>query len=164
MAALLALALPLLSLTPSALASPQRGLGYNDVTWADWFSEYSDVTWGYNWGYPSQGLSSRFEYVPMLWGNPTGNPSYISGWEAEVSAAASSGTQHLLAFNEPDINNLSPADAATAYQNYMQPYAGQFQLGAPAVTNGGAPTGLTWLDQFLGNCTSCRIDFVPIHW
>jgi hypothetical protein len=42
------------------------------------------------------------------------------------------------------------------------PYAKRASLGAPAVTNG--PSGLPWLKEFLGNCTGCQIDFVPLHW
>lgn len=100
-----------------------------------------------------------------MYSDPTGNQQYISSWKANATAAIKNGTTHLLAFNEPDINNLSPKQAATAYMNYMQPFASStVKLGAPAVTNGGPPTGLTWLGQFLGNCTSCTIDFVPIHW
>ncbi len=154
----------LLSIPVPALCG-QRGLAYSDPTLARFFSPYKTVTWGYNWGYPSHGLYSPLEFVPMLWGNPTNNPSYESSWASNVTAAKASGSKHLLAFNEPDINNLSPADAAAAYHKFMDPYAAQgFKLGAPAVTNGGPPTGFTWLEQFLGNCTMCTIDFVPFHW
>jgi hypothetical protein len=44
----------------------------------------------------------------------------------------------------------------------MQPFAGRALLGAPAVTNG--PYGIIWLEQFLGNCTGCQIDFLSFHW
>jgi len=46
----------------------------------------------------------------------------------------------------------------------MQPFAGKAKLGAPAVTNGAAPLGLTWLSSFISDCQLCTIDFVPIHW
>ena len=46
----------------------------------------------------------------------------------------------------------------------MQPFAGGAKLGAPAVTNGGSPMGLTYLEYFIGNCTGYTIDFIPIHW
>lgn len=101
----------------------------------------------------------------MLWGDPTNNAGYQVDWKNNVTAAIKSGSKHLLGFNEPDINNLSPAAAAASYKIFMQPYASStVKLGAPAVTAGGPPTGLTWLTEFLGNCTSCTIDFVPIHW
>lgn len=180
----------LVSLTcfPGILATPvarrsspagKRGLPYNSAAVADLFAEYSDqITWAYNWGYNSEGLSrsvasyilpntalttpnSNFEYVPLLYSDPTGNAEYISGWQAGAASAIANGSTHLLAFNEPDINNLTPAQAATAYLNYMQPFAsGTVKLGAPAVTQG----GVTWLEEFLGNCTQCTVDFVPFHW
>jgi len=126
---------------------------------------FSGVSWGYNWGYPANGLSGRFEYLPMLWGNPTGNTQYVSAWTAEAQSAYSQGSSHLLSFNEPDINGISPQDAAKAYITYMNPYASHYQLGAPAVTNGGGTTGLGWLQSFLNACNGqCHIDFVPIHW
>ena len=58
----------------------------------------------------------------------------------------------------------SPAHAAASYKTWMQPFAGRAKLGAPAVTNGGSPVGLTYLGYFIGNCTDCTIDFIPIHW
>jgi hypothetical protein len=54
--------------------------------------------------------------------------------------------------------------SVSAWKTYMQPYAGQVRLGAPAVTNGGAPMGLTYLTNFLSSCTGCQVDFCPIHW
>jgi hypothetical protein len=46
----------------------------------------------------------------------------------------------------------------------MSGFPGNVKLGAPAVTNGGAPSGLTWLQKFLDACSDCQIDFIPIHW
>ena len=110
-------------------------------------------------------ICSSLEYVPLLYSDPTGNQAYISEWEGNVTIAINNGTKHLLAFNEPDVNGISPSQAASSYRNYMQPFASStVQLGAPAVTNGGAPDGLTWLGEFLGNCTGCTVDFIPFHW
>ncbi len=57
------------------------------------------------------------------------------------------------------------------YQNYMQPFAGRVRIGAPAVTNSGAPGGLTYLGYFLGNATATgpvgknlTVDFINLHW
>jgi hypothetical protein len=57
---------------------------------------------------------------------------------------------------------MTPQQAATAYRQYMEPFASRASLGAPSVTNG--PNGLPWLREFLRLCTGCKIDFVPIHW
>jgi len=142
----------------------KRGVAYNDASLTTPFLNSPHVSWGYNWGQTASGLSSQFNFVPMLWG--TGS-TFTSSWAATVSAAAAQGVTHLMSFNEPDLSsqaNLSPQDAAAAYKTYMQPYAGQFKLGAPAVTNGGGAMGLNWLDAFMKACTGCTIDFVAVHW
>jgi hypothetical protein len=59
---------------------------------------------------------------------------------------------------------MNVSQAVTAYQNYIQPFAGKAKLGAPAVTNQGPPGGLTYLEYFIGNCTNCTIDFINLHW
>lgn len=48
-------------------ASGKRGLAYNNnnpganAEYANLFTGYSKVSWGYDWGYPSWGLASSFE-------------------------------------------------------------------------------------------------------
>jgi len=100
----------------------------------------------------------------MLWGN---GPSITSTWKANAQAAINSGSTHLVAFNEPDMpsqSNIDPTTAAQSYSQYMSGFPSNVKLGAPAVTNGGAPSGLTWLQNFLDACSDCQIDFIPIHW
>ncbi|KAF7351501.1 Glycoside hydrolase family 128 protein [Mycena sanguinolenta] len=74
----------------------------------------------------------------------------------------------ILAFNEPDISsqaNMTPEDAASYYLQYISPLSAQgFKLATPAVTNGGPPTGLAWLDAFLAACTGCAYDYIALHW
>lgn len=155
------------SSTPSATPGPKkRGLSYNDPTLTTLFNgPNSQISWGYDWGQvPGTGFDSAYEFVPMLWNNAAGA---TDNWFAHVEAAIAKGTDHLLAFNEPDYSgqaNMTPEEAAAAYLLWMEPFAGRVKLGAPAVTNGGAPMGLTWLAEFMGNCTLCTIDFVPFHW
>lgn len=70
-------------------------------------------------------------------------------------------------FNEPDNagqSNISPADAAALWLEYIEPFASQAKLVSPAITNGGAPSGVTWMQDFLGNCTTCTIDAIAMHW
>ncbi|KAL8291625.1 hypothetical protein RQP46_001883 [Phenoliferia psychrophenolica] len=41
------------------------------------------------------------------------------------------------------------------------------KLVSPAVTNGNQSEpaiGIPWLQQFIGNCSSCQIDAVALHW
>ena len=72
----------------------------------------------------------------------------------------------IRSFNEPDLNsqaNMTPEQAAQAWTTYMEPFAGKAKLVGPAITNGAAPMGEAWLDEFLGNCTTCTIDVLAIH-
>ncbi|KAI9771733.1 MAG: hypothetical protein M1839_002747 [Geoglossum umbratile] len=144
----------------------KRGLAFNDANLANSFGgSGSQVSWGYDWGNSCGGkLKSDFMFVPMLWGLSS---EKTGGWFKAADAAIAAGGKYLTSFNEPDHTgqaNLSPSDAAAGYKTWMQPYAGKAKLGAPAVTNGGAPMGLTWLKSFLSACSGCTIDFVPIHW
>eukprot|EP01111_Echinosteliopsis_oligospora_P004319 TRINITY_DN1691_c0_g1_i1.p1 TRINITY_DN1691_c0_g1~~TRINITY_DN1691_c0_g1_i1.p1 ORF type:complete len:268 (+),score=54.44 TRINITY_DN1691_c0_g1_i1:103-906(+) len=116
------------------------------------------ISWHYTWGpYKS---SSDTEFVPMLWG-----PGQEGDFETQLKNGGFSGSTSVLGFNEPDNSgqsNLSPQEAADIWNQYLQPLAGKYQLGAPAVTS--APSGIPWLQQFFQACSGCRIDFIPIHW
>ncbi|KAA8573580.1 hypothetical protein MFRU_001g04540 [Monilinia fructicola] len=153
------------ALATSSSSSGKRGIAYNTADYVKSFTGSSKVSWAYNWGSSSDGLSaSGIEYVPLLWGLKS---TFTGAWNAAASSAISSGTKHLMSFNEPDLSsqaNLGYADAAAGYKQYMEPFAGKAKLGAPAVTNGAAPMGLTWLKSFLSECSDCTIDFVCIHW
>ena len=55
--------------------------------------------------------------------------------------------------------------AVSAYKQWVQPLAGKVLLGSPAVTNGvGDGIGISYLQYFMGNCTGCTVDFIPLHW
>jgi hypothetical protein len=143
----------------------KRGLAYNDPSFTQYFTGgISQVSWAYNWGQTGPGLPPGLEYVPCLWSN---DPSRTSPWAADASAAIASGTGHLFSFNEPDLGNQANMDiqtAVSAYQQFMEPFAGKAKLGAPAVTNGGGQSGLQYMENFISSCTGCTIDFVNIHW
>ncbi|KAI9647543.1 hypothetical protein NHQ30_003928 [Ciborinia camelliae] len=151
--------------TSSSSSTGKRGIPYNIASYVDQFTGSSKVSWAYNWGSSSDGLSaSGIEYVPLLWGMQS---TFTGAWYDAATSAISSGSKHLMSFNEPDLSsqaNLGYADAAAGYKLYMQQFAGKAKLGAPAVTNGGSPMGLTWLKSFLAQCADCQIDFVCIHW
>lgn len=143
----------------------KRGLAYNNAQLVSAVIHGSTtVSWAYNWGSTSALIPSELEYVPMLWG--LGN-DHTGNWVSAANSAISSGSTHLLAFNEPDHagqSNIDPATCAQGYLQHMQPFAGRAKLGAPAVTNGGGAMGLSYLKSFLDACQECTIDFVPIHW
>lgn len=161
------------SSTASAAASPssssssssgKRGLAYNEASLTTCFSGSREVSWAYNWGSSSGGLSNDFTFIPTLWG--TGS-DFVDSWSENAKSAIACGSTHLFSFNEPDLAaqaNLGYAAAATAYAQYMNPFKGEAQLCAPAVTNGADPMGLTWLKNFLDSCTDCQIDCLNIHW
>ncbi|KAH0289863.1 glycoside hydrolase family 128 protein, partial [Aureobasidium sp. EXF-3399] len=148
--------------TSSSTGSGKRGLAYNTASLLTCFEDSTQVSWGYNWDSDSAGLSSSFNYVPLLWGL-----SHTDVWNSRATSAIANGATHLMSFNEPDMTsqaNMSPEDAASAYKTYMMPFAGKAKLGAPAVTNGGGSMGLNWLAAFLEACDGCQVDFVTIHW
>ncbi len=154
-------------------SSGKRGLAYNPSSGnLDIWSGYSQISWGYNWDDTPQGLPSKFQYVPTLWGLAS---VHSGNWDSAVKAATTgSGTNYLMSFNEPDNEgqaNMDVASAVAGFNQYMKPYASNnVLLGAPSVTNGagtnsaGIPIGLDWLSPFLEQCTGCPISFVPIHW
>jgi len=151
--------------SPTTDAPKKRGLAYNNAALTQFFiGSNSKVSWAYNWGQDTSGLASGLEYVLMLWNN---NLSLTGPWAAAASNAIASGSSHLFSFNEPDISSQANMDVNTvaqAYMSYIQPFAGKAKLGALAVTNGGGSMGLTYLSNFISNCSSCTIDFVNIHW
>ena len=69
--------------------------------------------------------------------------------------------------NEPDNAgqaNLSPADTATEYKQHMNQFKGQAKLATPAVTNGGGSAGLTFLGNFVDQCSGCHFDMINLHY
>ncbi|RKF57282.1 Alkali-sensitive linkage protein 1 [Erysiphe neolycopersici] len=136
--------------------SAKRGLAFHDPsTYVQNFNgEGSKVRWAYNWYSATDNIFPKYlEFVPMLWDH--------------VRMAQDRGTTHLLSFNEPEACSdggscMTPEAAAIAYMKYLQPFAGSFRLGAPAVTNG--PDGILWLDKFMQLCSQCTIDFMTVHW
>ncbi|OBT38940.1 hypothetical protein VE00_10492 [Pseudogymnoascus sp. WSF 3629] len=166
------------SSTPTSTpgSTGKRGLAYNNnnpsanAEYANLFKGYSKVSWGYDWGYPSWDLDASFEFVPMLWGLPSGSDP---AWTNAVQTAK---TKSILGFNEPDLtysasSNILPANAASGYKTYIEPFAGSRNIGMPNVlwnnvgtSSGGEYNSAQWTQYFLGNCTSCHFDFAAIHY
>ncbi|TCD60528.1 hypothetical protein EIP91_009936, partial [Steccherinum ochraceum] len=141
----------------------KRGLSYNEAPFTKLFTS-SQIGWAYNWGSQTGGdLPAGIDYFPMLWSN---KPEHTGSWVDDATAAIAAGASHLLGFNEPDLGsqaNMSPQEAADAWKTYIEPFAGKAKLVSPAITNGGAPMGTAWLDDFLAACTECTIDAIAIH-
>jgi len=158
--------------TGSIGSTNKRGLVYDHnskISYGDLFKGSKYASWGSNWGATrttSNGvnLDSSFSFVPTL---TVDGFLKNSNWMSQVQDLISTGgVTRLFSSNEPDSAgqaNLSPANAATVYKNYMQPFAGKAKLATPAITNGGSPSGLTWLGNFLDACNGCTFDLINVH-
>ncbi|GKT86010.1 F5/8 type C domain protein [Colletotrichum tofieldiae] len=129
-----------------------------------WVQSGSDLTWYYNYQeIPSPAFASKsqeeFEFVPMMWG-VSSNPEDTTFLRAVKGLIKDKGINitHALGFNEPDGptqyggSNIAPDIAAKAWvANFIPLQELGVKVGLPACT--GAPAGLPWLKQFLGNCS-----------
>ncbi|OAR00038.1 hypothetical protein LLEC1_02158 [Akanthomyces lecanii] len=157
------------SVVDAADGAGKRGLVFTpNSEWPQdnklWSPPGNDLTWYYNYG-----------SMP--------SPAYAGvSQDHQVKGVISEGRNitHALAFNEPDApnswggSNVDPHSAAQAWVANFEPLAKMnVKLGLPAVT--GAPSGLDWIKQFLGNCSAlvskdssetknCTFDVVPLHW
>ena len=161
---------------PSTSASPpsyggasgyggKRGVNYNDAALTNMFASSGHIGWAMNWESDNKGLNSGIPYIPTLWG---ADSMWTSIWDTNAQSAIDGGAKWFFGPNEPDMPtqaDLTPDAAAALWKQYMEPYAGQVKLVAPAVTNGqGAGLGLDWLDQFMTACSDCTIDAIGQHW
>ncbi|KAF8314951.1 hypothetical protein DL93DRAFT_2057831 [Clavulina sp. PMI_390] len=103
------------------------------------------------------------EYVPMFWGNKS-----IADFGGVGQLISAGGVDAVLGMNEPTTagqSELSPAEAAQLWMQYLEPLKqanSSIRLGSPAMANGAA--GIPWMQQFLGNCSSCSVDFTVVHY
>ncbi|ROW17191.1 hypothetical protein VPNG_01140 [Cytospora leucostoma] len=150
--------------------SNKRGAAYNTASLiSPLIGSGSKIGWAYNWGQVEDGLSdidSSLEYVPMLWSTRS---DFISTWTENAEAAISAGAKNFLSFNEPDNvdqANMDAATAASAFIQYMTPYAGSVSLGSPAITNSGTDgEGVSWLKEWVSACNNqCQYSFCAAHW
>ncbi|KAH7362395.1 glycosyl hydrolase catalytic core-domain-containing protein [Plectosphaerella cucumerina] len=183
----------LYTLVPAVVAAagnPKRGLCFvpdsdfpedNQV----WTRAGSDLTWYYNYGdLPSPAFADKtqeeFEFIPMMWGvdmSNLGSTKFLDNVNDLIKDGRN--ITRVMGFNEPDTthevggSNIPPANAATAWvANFVPLQEKGIQVGLPAMT--GAPSGLVWLQEFLGNCSelistsndqkNCTFDFLPVHW
>ncbi|KAJ6502649.1 hypothetical protein DFH09DRAFT_1252035 [Mycena vulgaris] len=73
------------------------------------------------------------------------------------------GFSTLFTLNEPDINGISPPQAADWYKQNINPMA--IKKALPAVTSSQDPgKGLEWLQQMLDACAGqCFFDYINLH-
>ncbi|UNI20131.1 hypothetical protein JDV02_006249 [Purpureocillium takamizusanense] len=153
--------------TVASMSFSKRGMVFNDAGMANALGgACQKCGWGWNWDQTPNGFDGRFSFVPMLWGD---RPVHTNRWAANAQRAIQNGAKAFLSFNEPDNggqSNMTPEAAAEAHIRYMNPYAGKVKIGAPSITNSGAPNqGVNWLNAFFRACNGrCRVDFCPVHW
>ncbi|CZT23559.1 uncharacterized protein RCC_09273 [Ramularia collo-cygni] len=153
----------------------KRGLPYNNDTLTGSFSldgQESHVSWGYNWFHTRRPTAPDYEtnkaltFVPTLFND---EPNLMVEWPSKAQAAIDDGADAIFSFNEPDScwdgsACMTINQSVTAYKSAIMPFAGKARLGAPAVTDQGGSGGLQYLEDFIGNCTGCPIDFINLHW
>jgi len=73
------------------------------------------------------------------------------------------GFSTLFTLNEPDVNGITPQQAATWYIQNINPIA--IKKALPAVTASTQPgQGLDWLSQMLTACAgNCEFDYINLH-
>jgi len=119
------------------------------------------VSWYYTWSLNSS--NTDLEFVPMLWGQ-----DQVAEFSTMINQTiASRHVTTVLGMNEPQEltqSNLTPAQGAQMWQTYLEPLRAQgIRLGSPAPSS--APSGLTWLQEFLTSCAGgCTVDFIALHW
>ncbi|KAI7591123.1 hypothetical protein KC316_g3036 [Hortaea werneckii] len=162
-------------MSPPEVNDGKRGLCFTNDNYTQPWSlsgQNSQVSWGYNWfssRYSDPSVTCQYnpaiEFVPLLY---SGASTLTSIWADNVRREIDLGATAVLGFNEPDAcfagasACMSVAEAVSVWKESIEPFAGTVRLGSPGVTNAGY--GFEWLDQFIGNCTDCTIDFIAIHW
>lgn len=149
--------------------TPEKSFPADDKIW---IKPGSDLTWYYNYmAQPSPTFAnisqSKFEFIPMMWGAAANSSD--NTFSDIVQSLIFNGTdiQHILTFNEPDGPftqggcQMDASLAAETWQREIVPLQKMgVKAGAPAVTQRGS----SWLADFYGNCTSCKPDFIPLHY
>jgi len=139
--------------------------GKEGLGWADWDSSNLGAlagnglkpTWIYTWSPWNINQQAGLEFIPMFH-DPGSATDFVNAYNDGVWKQSSA----ILFLNEPDMNGVSPGQAVSLWNQYMQPHASNYRLGAPAVASNS--NGMAWLQQFMSQCGGCKIDFIPLHW
>lgn len=81
-----------------------------------------------------------------------------------ASRQAAQGWATVFTLNEPDINGITPSQAASWYIQYINPLA--IKKALPAVTSSTTSgQGLSWVSQMISACAGrCYFDYINLHW
>ncbi|KIK55677.1 glycoside hydrolase family 128 protein [Collybiopsis luxurians FD-317 M1] len=112
-------------------------------------------------------------YAPPTSTGNTGGLGFI-GMQAKLDSPSSpvsqlaarqkaQGWATVFSLNEPDINGISPQQAAEWYIKWINPLA--IKKALPAVTSSGSSgQGLSWLSQMISACGGrCYYDYINLH-
>ncbi|NVJ68681.1 MAG: hypothetical protein HWE16_19495 [Gammaproteobacteria bacterium] len=143
------------SVSKSDSYSKKKGLGVSPKLSQDEkcrFVESMNVTWYYDWG--NGGMDcGNVEYVPMLWGAPTGKKL-----EKKISLKSKKG--NLLYLNEPDNVHQSnvPVKKAIRVCHKIREINDATIIGVSATR-----ASRDWFKEFMAKENGC-IDKLSIHW
>ncbi|KAK0240738.1 glycoside hydrolase [Armillaria nabsnona] len=127
------------------------------------FTSTGKVSWYYTWSPKSYVPDTNIGFVPMLWGG-----RQTDEFSSTINDTVAGGdVTAVLGMNEPQEtqqSNLTPGEGADMWKTYIEPLHSRFEgvrLGSPAPS--AAPSGKTWLEQFLTECDGCTVDFIALR-
>ena len=144
-----------------------RGLLYGSLSAAQSF-DTSNIGWGWDWDSspsPASGQAtgslSGIQFVPMLLST---EGVHTSIWEGN-----SAGAEWVMGFNEPDQcggggSCMSVSDVVSGWGTYFSGLSAS--KCSPATTNDLTTQGkgLSYMTQFLEQCTGCKFDALAFHY
>ncbi|KAG2130672.1 uncharacterized protein EDB93DRAFT_1243246 [Suillus bovinus] len=106
-----------------------------------------------------------YETYPPPSTNGNGGLGFIGIPIADLaSRQASQGWATVFTLNEPDINGITPSQAASWYIQYINPLA--IKKALPAVTSSATSgQGLSWVSQMISACAGqCYFDYINLSY
>ncbi|TCD71305.1 hypothetical protein EIP91_011076 [Steccherinum ochraceum] len=121
----------------------------------------SRVKYMYTWSPNCPSNTFGVKCMPMMWGDKDDGAI-----KSLVSKASTAADNLILFLNEPNQDgqsNMSPQHGCDLYHQYLKPgEALGYKYITPATSS--APSGLTWVKDFLACCKDCQFSGVAIHW
>ncbi|KAK7447702.1 hypothetical protein VKT23_013957 [Stygiomarasmius scandens] len=161
--------IPTLSLTLALLASTAFA-GKRGLAWP-WYNKPlnpgvlagGQTSFIYDWetyAPPSSNGNGGLEFIGMQ-GCKDCDSSPVGDLKNRANAQK---WKHLFTLNEPDINGISPGDAASWYKTNIASLS--LKKALPAVTSStNAGQGLDWLSQMVKACgNGCPAAYINVHW
>jgi len=133
------------------------GWANGDASYLSTFAARPNVGFLYTWSPYLPTDLYGLEGIPMLWGY-----DQISDFQSLVVPGYAKYVLGMNEPNEPSQSNMSPADGASLWQQYINPLQNSgYYLVSPACTNDQA--GLDWMAGFFQACSGCHVDAIAFH-